>query len=169
METKWYAVYTKPRWEKKVAQALTNNHIENYCPLNKITKKWSDRMKVVEEPLFTSYVFVKITQRQQTQVRFIDGVLNYVYWLGKPAIIRDDEIETIKDFLKQHKNVRLENVRINVADRVKVIDGPLYELEGNVIAVNTKSVKVVLPSLGCMMVAEIRKENIRVLSHQTCS
>ena len=85
---KWLVVYTKPRWEKKVNTSLVNKGIEAYCPLNKVRRKWSDRMKTIEEPLFKSYVFVKVEDAGMTEVRFVDGVLNYVYWNGKPAIVR---------------------------------------------------------------------------------
>jgi transcription antitermination factor NusG len=64
----WYALYTKPRWEKKVHALLTDKKIESYCPLNKVRKKWSDRMKTVEEPLFKSYVFVRVNEEEQTKV-----------------------------------------------------------------------------------------------------
>lgn len=164
MEKKWFAVYTKPRWEKKVAYMLTCNGIENYCPLNRVVKQWSDRKKVIEEPLFTSYVFVRIVPRKQTAVRLVEGVINYVYWLGKPAVIRDEEIDIIRDFLKAHDNVKLETVRVNINDTVKVIKGPMTELEVKVIAVKNKTVKVILPSLGCALTAEISKDHIRVVS-----
>jgi Transcription termination factor nusG len=68
-EKKWFVLYTKPRWEKKIHQLLDAKEIENYCPLNKVSKKWSDRMKIVEEPLFKSYVFVKVSEEEQTKVR----------------------------------------------------------------------------------------------------
>ena len=86
---KWHAVYTKPRWEKKVNALLLSKGIETYCPLNKVRKKWSDRIKLVEEPLFKSYVFVHINELDYSRVRMVNGVLNYVYWNGKPAVIRD--------------------------------------------------------------------------------
>ena len=95
----WYAIYTKPRWEKKVHALLTEKKIESYCPLNKVRKKWSDRMKTVEEPLFKSYVFARVSEEEQTRVRMTAGVMNFVYWQGKPAIIRAKEIETIRKFL----------------------------------------------------------------------
>src|SRR5215211_2634080 len=95
-ESKWYAVYTKPRWEKKVADLLTRKQIENYCPLNKVKRQWSDRKKIVMEPLFQSYVFVRVPKNMLTMVRETSGVLNFVYWLQKPAIIRDEEIDLIK-------------------------------------------------------------------------
>jgi len=101
MESKkiWYAVYTKPRWEKKVHATMTSRGLESYCPLNKVRKQWSDRVKLVEEPLFKSYVFVHVAEEEQTRVRMVDGVLNYVYWQGKPAVIKDKEIDTVLSLL----------------------------------------------------------------------
>src|ERR1700712_2216779 len=111
---KWYVVYTRPRWEKKVADLLSRKKIEYYCPLNKVQKQWSDRKKIVSEPLFTSYVFVHIDETEQLPVRITDGVINFVYWLGKPAVIKEDEILAIKDFLDNHKEVQLEKKKINL-------------------------------------------------------
>src|SRR6476619_2013170 len=102
VETKWYAVYTRPRWEKKVAEILSRKKIENYCPLNKLLRQWSDRKKIVFEPLFTSYVFVKAAEKEHSEIRKIDGIINFVYWINKPAIIRNEEIESIKEFLKEY-------------------------------------------------------------------
>jgi transcription antitermination factor NusG len=159
----WYAIYTKPRWEKKVAGSLSQNGIDNYCPLNKVVRQWSDRKKIVEEPLFTSYVFVKINSKRHTELRKIDGIVNFVYWLGRPAIIRDEEIETIKQFLNEYLDVKLERAPVNVQDRVRIINGPLIEMEGKVVAVKKKTIRVVLPSLGYMMTAEIERENVKVV------
>src|SRR6187402_529657 len=98
----WYAVYTKPRWEKKVYSLLKDGGMEAYCPLNRVRKKWSDRIKWVEEPLFKSYVFVKVTEEERTGVRMVNGVVNFVYWLGKPAVVKDKEIAIIRKFLNDY-------------------------------------------------------------------
>lgn len=165
MEEKiWYAVYTKPRWEKKVAGLLEKYRIENYCPLNKVQKQWSDRKKVVMEPLFTSYVFVHIAESEQLSVRQTEGVLNFVYWLGKPAIIREDEIEIIKRFLNEYSNVRVEHTDLTENDKVRVTAGPLMMREGSVVEVKNKTVKVLLPTLGFTLIAEIDKGNIEKIS-----
>jgi transcription antitermination factor NusG len=160
----WYAVYTKPRWEKKVAELLTRKKIENYCPLNRVHRQWSDRKKVILEPLFTSYVFVRIEESNQLPVRITDGVLNFVYWLGKPAIVRDEEIELIKRFLNEHENVQVEKSYVNLNDRVRIINGPLMMREGNVLEVKHKTVKVLLPTLGYTLIAEVEKSNLEKLS-----
>lgn len=160
---RWYAVYTKPNWEKKVAELLGRKKISHYCPVNRVLKQWHDRKKWIDEPLFTSYVFVQITAEEQAEVRKTAGVLNFVYWLGKPAQIRDEEILAIQEFLGAHPTVQLEKTRIRTEDRVKIVSGPLYQQEGTVLSVQHKTVKVVLPTLGYAMVATIEKQHIEVL------
>ena len=160
----WYAVYTKPRWEKKVADLLTKKQIENYCPLNRVLRQWSDRKKVILEPLFTSYVFVRISESNQLAIRQTDGILNFVYWLGKPALVREEEILAIKLFLKEHDNVKIEKVPLSENDRVRVLSGPLMLREGSILEVKNKTVKVMLPTLGYTLVAELDKGNIEKVS-----
>ena len=93
----WYAIYTKSRMEKKVSLRLEELGIEAYCPTTKRKKQWSDRKKWLEEVLFRSYVFVNIDlEKQSGLVRRTFGVVNFVYWLHKPAVIQDDEIHAIK-------------------------------------------------------------------------
>ena len=101
-------MYTRPRWEKKVATLLLAAGIENYCPINKVTRQWSDRKKVVHEPVFKGYVFVKVEETKKWDVKKIPGILNFVYWLGKPAKIREEEIDTIRRFLNEFSDVAVE-------------------------------------------------------------
>jgi transcription antitermination factor NusG len=163
-EKYWYAIYTKPRWEKKTAELLSKKRIENYCPLNKVIRYWSDRKKIVLEPLFKSYVFINTTEKEHTSIRQTDGVLNFVYWLGKPAVIKNAEIEAIQDFLSEYQNVQLEHVEVNINDTIKVKRGPLMEQEGDVLEIKNKTVKVYLPSMGYALVAEIEKTNIEIIT-----
>jgi transcription antitermination factor NusG len=160
MEKKWFAIYTKPRWEKKVHLLLTEKELESYCPLNKVTKKWSDRMKTIEEPLFKSYVFVHITDEQKTDVRMTAGVVNFVYWQGKPAEVKDDEINIIRRFLNEHEQVRAEPIELKADQKVKIYSGVLMDHEARVIRVKGSYVEVVIESLGYRLVANIEKSNI---------
>ncbi len=157
IETKWYALYTRARWEKKVAATLTRKQIENYCPLNKVFRQRDNRKKTVLEPLFTSYVFIKAAETEHSKIREIDGIINFVYWLNKPSIICNEEIDCIKQFLSEHNNVRLEKTAIT--------QGPLMEYEGNTVAIKSRTVKIALPSLGYIMVAEVEKTNIKVITN----
>jgi transcription antitermination factor NusG len=163
---RWYAVYTKPRWEKKVAESLTKRKIENYCPLNLVVRQWSDRKMKVKEPLFTSYVFVRTVEKEFINVKEVSGIINLVYWLNKPAVIRDSEIESIREFLNEYKTVRLEKTKVSVNDKVKILSGPLMEYTGNVMEVKNSTVKIVLPSLGYMMIAEVDRSNVQIINYE---
>lgn len=156
----WYVVYTKPRWEKKVYQLIVNTGMEAYCPLNRVRKKWSDRIKWVEEPLFKSYLFVSILEEQQTDVRMIDGVLNFVYWLGKPAVVKEKEIQTIRKFLKDYHDVQALPVDLSANDAVTISQGALMDRKARVLKVFNNKVQVVIESIGYSLVAFIDKSNL---------
>jgi transcription antitermination factor NusG len=160
MSLKWYALYTRPRWEKKVNTLLTQKGIESYCPLNKVRRKWSDRMKTIEEPLFKSYVFVRMKDEERTNIRMTDGVINFVYWDNKPAIIKDKEIQTIRKFLDEYENVEAVKLDFRPDERIKVIAGPLMDKEGKILEVQNKTAKVCIDSLGYMLIAYIDKSKL---------
>jgi transcription antitermination factor NusG len=156
----WYVVYTKPRWEKKVYGLLAAREIEAYCPLNKIKKKWSDRIKMVEEPLFKSYVFVKVREEEQTTVRMINGVVNFVYWLGRPAVVKDKEIQTIRKFLNDYEEVWAEPTTLQKDTRVIIRRGAFMDKEAKVVRVINNKVRVLIESIGYSLIAVVDKSNV---------
>lgn len=157
----WYAVYTKPRWEKKVYAQFQEQGITAYCPLNTIRKKWSDRYKIIHEPLFKSYVFVQIEEGDQTKVRMVGGVVNFVYWNAKPAIIREEEIQVIKRFLNEYEHVEAEPLELLPNQRVKIMSGVLMDKEGVVIHSDKNKVQIILESLGFKLTAKLNRNEIR--------
>ena len=163
MEKKWYAIYTKPRWEKKVDKLLTEKGMESYCPLQKIQRQWSDRKKIVEEPLFKSYVFVRIPAEEQTALRMVNGVVNFVYWMGKPAIVKDHEIQTIRRFMNEYDNVEVTQTHIEAGSKVVVQSGVLMGKSGTVKQVLHKKVEVFIESIGFTLTAYVEKSKIRLL------
>jgi transcription antitermination factor NusG len=156
----WLAVYTKPRWEKKVAERIGAKGIEVYCPLNKVRKKWSDRYKVVEEPLFKSYVFVKVKEEDRTLIRLAEGVVNFVYSEGRPALIREEEINLIRRFLKEYHEVQSNPVPLVKGARVRVTSGVLMDREGGVIDILNKKAFVLLESLGYELTASFEASGL---------
>ncbi|MEN9570516.1 MAG: hypothetical protein RL172_1747 [Bacteroidota bacterium] len=163
-KTYWYAVYTKPRWEKKIARLLDEKGIENYCPLNKIIKQWSDRKKMVLEPVFKSYVFVKVAEEHKWDLKKITGVLNFVYWLGKPAQIREDEIVTIKKFLNEFADVKIEDAaKLTVNAKVRVKQGVLMNYRGLLVEVTGTKAKVKIESMGICLYAQFDKKNLEAI------
>jgi transcription antitermination factor NusG len=139
---------------------LTEKGLESYCPLNKVRRKWSDRIKVVEEPLFKSYVFVKVSDEDRTAVRMTPGAINFVYWEGKPAIIKEKEIIAIKRFLDEYENVEVHRNDFKVNERVRITNGTLMDHEGKVLDIRHKTVKVAIDSLGYVLVAYIERSKL---------
>jgi transcription antitermination factor NusG len=160
----WFAVYTRPRWEKKVATLLEQKGIENYCPLNKVIRQWSDRKKIVLEPVFKSYVFVKINDDKKWDLKKINGIVNFVYWLGKPAHVREDEINTIKKFLNEFINVEVEYGHLKVNTKVRVKQGPLMNYQGILVEITGNKARVKIESMGIQLSAQFDKKNIEALS-----
>ena len=163
---KWYVVYTKPRWEKKVYRLFEERRIEAYCPLNRVRKKWSDRVKWVEEPLFKSYVFVNVAEEELTEIRLVNGVVNFVYWLGKPAVVKEKEIEVIRKFLNEYVDIRVEPVELKKDTKVTIRKGALMDKEAKVMKVLNNRVQVVIESIGFALVAVVDKSNIAVSAKQ---
>ena len=157
---KWYAVYTKPRWEKKVYGLLQARGVECYCPLNKVRRRWSDRYKVIEEPLFKSYVFVRVAEEEKPSVRMLNGVVNFVYWLGKPAIVKDKEIEIIKLFLNEYSEITLVPVELKVNQKIRIRSGIFMDQEAEVISIKPNYVMVLLESLGYYLKARIQRSDL---------
>ena len=160
---KWYALYTKPRWEKKVNKVLQEKGIESYCPLNKVRKKWSDRLKMVEEPLFKSYVFVKVTDEEQLHVRMTNGVLNFIYWNGKPATIKQKEIDTIKRFLNEYEFVEAKPVELVPSQKVIITSGVMMDKEGVIQKIRHNKVEVIIESLGYKLIAVIDRNKLSII------
>lgn len=166
LEKRWYAVFTKPRWEKKIVELLNKASIENYCPMTKVQRQWSDRKKIIIEPLFKSYVFVNVSEKQKWDVKNVSGIINYVYYLGKPAIIKSDEIESIRHFLYKHEYVSVQGSSIHQGDLVKINTGAFIDMEAEIISVKGQKVLLNIPSIGLALVAThtdntslIRKNN----------
>jgi len=147
----WYVVYTKPKWEKKVAEQLTKRGIECYCPLIIQVRQWSDRKKKVEVPLFNSYIFVRLAEVDRNLVFQSTGVVRYLFWLGKPAVVRDEEINTIKKWLIAPDKFEISVSSLQVGDKVVLESGPFKSQEAIVQEVNKNNYILVLESMGCVL------------------
>jgi len=153
---KWFAVYTKPRWEKKVNNILLLKGISSWCPVQKTERQWSDRKKIIEDPLFKSYVFVRIDGNDKLTVLQTEGVLNFVHFLGKPAVIKDEEIETIKSFLlEKDAKINIQSLQdFKEDDKVIIRHGLFMDNTGTVIKAAAKKIYVRLESLDQLMIVE---------------
>jgi len=155
MQKNWYIVYTKPEYEKKLSSLFTKRKIENFCPLNYRTVQSLRRSKIVREPLFKSQVFVNTTPEGIILLKRLGGVISILYWRDEPAIIKQDEIDAIKEFTVNHRNIALGRVPVNMHDIVRIIEDTSYSMEGNILIVKNKALTVSLPSLGYIMMAKM--------------
>lgn len=164
MEKMWFVVYTRSRCEKKVATALTKKNVVNYCPLNMKMRQWSDRKKIVSEPLFPSYVFIFIEEDKLFTIKNMsDHIVNPVFWLGKPARIKDEEIEAIRYFLHEYSSVRIVKQPVKINDKVKIIRGPFLNHEATVSGFKNNLISLQLPSLGYMILSEINTSDVEII------
>ena len=148
---------------KSSKRGLSKKKLESYCPLNKVRRKWSDRYKVINEPLFKSYVFVYVNSEEMKAVRMVPGVVNFVYWNGKPAVIPEKEIGIIKKFLNDYEFVVAEPTRLLPNQRIKIMSGVLMNEEGVVVRSEKNKVQVVLESLGFKLTASLGRNEIQVI------
>lgn len=141
----WYVLYTASRAEKQVEQRLSADGVEVFLPLHLAPRRWSDRIKMVEVPLFSSYLFVKTTDEVLRSLVRITGVSRIVFYNGSPAIVREKEIEAIKVFLDKVKGKECEFL---VDEEVQIASGPLKDVKGKVKKIKGDSLTLYLEQIG---------------------
>lgn len=164
IERPWSVLFTKPHIEKKVSSILSKRNIENYLPLKSTAAPWWVPKKILHVPLFTSLVFVKLTDEKEIKhVKSIDGVINLLYWLGKPVELKNEEINEIKSFLYSHSNITTEKIFIGL--------NYITSATSTLTTANNKMScqKVDLPTLGYRLVANDPQPEIRIISFEKSS
>jgi transcription antitermination factor NusG len=152
---KWFVLYTKPHQELKVVQQLKEIGISSYCPTVKLIKQYSDRKKMVLKPLISSYVMVFIEEHKRNDVFSIFGIVRYLFWLGKPAVIPEKEITLMKNHLNGiYSTISLTN--LTKGQLFKISEGPLAGKSGRVIEAQKNKIKLQLESLG--MIVTLKRE-----------
>ncbi len=160
----WYAVYVKSRTEKKVATEFEIDGVDYYLPLIKKLKQWSDRKKWVEEPLFRSYIFVNIEQKQYYDILQTQNVVKYISFEGKAVPIRKEQIEAVKYFLNEKDPENIDNQIWEEGQKVEVISGSLAGLKGELIEVRgKKKVKVEIEVVGKTLIIQIPKSKLQFI------
>ena len=156
----WYVLYTTARAEKQVELKLQAEGVETYLPLHKCPRKWSDRVKMVEMPLFSSYIFVRTTDEKLRTLLRINGVSRIVYYNSQPAIIRPKEIEAIREFVQKAAERECE---FGLSEEVMVACGPLKDISGKIKKIGRKYLILHIEQMGITVCVKqnqvIRKES----------
>ncbi|RVU02458.1 UpxY family transcription antiterminator [Mucilaginibacter limnophilus] len=157
----WLVLYTRSRWEKKIHQMLSEQDIRSYCPLVKKVSQWADRKKIIEIPLFNSYIFVEATPSLYNRILQTPGVINYITYCGKPATIANDEIELIKSAIKEHSNIEAIPLgNLHIGDIVKIVDGPLSNHTGEIQKIQGKQVIMIIKYMNCALTIKINHKQL---------
>lgn len=132
----WFALYVISRHEKKVAEKLQSNNIEVYFPQKRVRKIRSDRKIWVEEPVIKSYLFIRTEYPSNDfyDVIKIPGAVKYIFFEGKPAVIPDYQIESIKVMLENNLKPKVSIAFIAPGSLVEIIEGPMKGQIGEVIS-----------------------------------
>lgn len=130
MNTQWFVLYTRPRFEKKVEERLKEAGFEAWLPVQTVVRQWSDRKKKVIVPLFNGYVFVRTVRKQLYHAVTVDGVACTVTFNGEPAPIRDEQIDMIKKILIGPDAFEVTERNFTKGEPVEIIEGPLKGNEG---------------------------------------
>jgi len=152
----WYVIRTKSQHEIKSTQILESYGVEVFCPVITEIRQWSDRKKKVTVPLFKSYVFVNILEKDKNMVYEVPGVIGFLKWLQKPAIVKEVEIEAIKSWLN---NDRLDNFEVNklkTGQEVEIKTGKLANQKAVIEKIGNKKLKLILNDLGWTLTANIQ-------------
>lgn len=134
----WYAAYTCPRHEKRVAEHLSGRAVEHFLPLHASMRLWKDRQKLIEFPLFPGYIFVRLELKNRLCVLEVPGIVHLVSFNGLPAPLSDNEIDALRAGLAQTTRVQpypYTNLTagMTAGDRVRINDGPFSGLEGKLV------------------------------------
>ena len=147
MEKKWFVVYTKSQQELKVAKQLSALGITNYCPTINLVKQYSDRKKKAKKPLLSSYVMVELEEKERQKVFACSGIISYLFFLGKPAVVPATQIKQMQDHLNGvHNDFKL--TTLSVGDSHTITQGHFSGVSGRVVETNREKVKLELASLG---------------------
>lgn len=152
---KWFILYTKPNQEIKVADQLKRMNIKSFCPTVTIIKNYSDRKKKIIKPLLPSYVFVYIEEAKRNDVFLVFGIVRYMFWLKKPAIVRESEIELMKQYLNGvYQSVSL--TKFTRGQLYKISEGLFSGKIGKVVETQRNKIKLELQSLGVIVTLRLR-------------
>jgi transcription antitermination factor NusG len=161
--TNWYAIYTKARAEKKVFERLTLNGFNAYLPLITSIREWSDRKKKIVTPLISSYVFVNTSKNTVFDTLKIKGTSGLLKYLGKPAIIKDYEIENLKILMNDIEQVSmLEDIEFEKGEEVEVMKGPFKGLIAQSVCIQGKNrIIVEIEAMGRSLVVNIPLTHVK--------
>lgn len=153
----WLVIYTKPRWEKKLADQLTAKGFTVYCPTQRVKRRWSDRIKWIDQPLFSSHIFIHIEPERRDSVYFTPGFVRFLFWNKRPAQVRETEIDTLKRWLNDFDHEAISIRQLAVGSQVCLKSGPLQGREATVLEQRGTKLELYLEDLQVKVSVDLSK------------
>ncbi len=126
---RWFAVTVKPQHERAVAEQLLSKSLEAYVPLCRDRRRWSDRSKTIEVPVFPRYVFCRFHANDRVRVLKTPGVVSIVSFDGRPCPVSDEEIHSVKTMVNSGMPISVWPC-VHAGQRVRIREGSMSGLEG---------------------------------------
>lgn len=164
----WYVLYVKSKYERKIESSLKQKEIEVFLPMIKTIRQWSDRKKVIEKPLFPSYIFVKVNYALDlNKILSMEGACSYIRFGNEYAVAREDEIRNIQYLINYNgilEDVEISDQLLSVGKKYKIHNGPLTGLECVIIRMENKDrIIIQVESLKQNIYATLPKLNLEKL------
>jgi transcriptional antiterminator RfaH len=156
----WLVIYTKPRWEKKLTDQLTQKGFTVYCPTQRVKRRWSDRSKWIDQPLFSSHIFIHMEPERRDAVYFTPGFVRFLFWNKQPAQVRETEIDTLKRWLNDFDHEAITVEVIAPGTKVHVQSGPLQGREGIVLEQRGTKLELLLEDLQVKISVDLSKTEV---------
>lgn len=163
-QNEWYAFYTRPKLEKRISQDICDMSFEHYLPLHTVLRKWSDRIKKMEVPMFPNYVFVKLNEKEKYKVLSVNGVIKIVSCQGRPVSVRETEIEKIRKIETIKNDITFEEFNC-LGEKVIVTKGVFIGYEGELIRrLKGQRLLIKLPTINVAVSINIGMDAVRKLA-----
>ncbi len=160
----WLVIYTKPRWEKKLADQLAAKGFTVYCPTQRVKRRWSDRSKWIDQPLFSSHLFIHIEPERRDAVYFTPGFVRFLFWNKRPAQVRETEIDTLKRWLNDFDHEAISIQPLATGSHVTVKSGPLQGREATVLEQRGTKLELYLEDLQVKVSVDLSKTELATSS-----
>jgi len=167
LQYQWLAVYTRSQSEKKVAVELQRQGVEAFLPLISRWRQWSDRKKKVEEPLFRSYVFVNISEKEYFTVLNVSGVVRFITFSGKAVPIPENQILAIRQYLHEFDEVIEGDIVLKEGELVRIKAGPMEGLIGKMLKYKNKfRLMIQIDAIGQVITLHIPRSHVEAIHNK---
>ena len=152
----WYVLKVRTRQEIRIAKSLTEMGFTVYCPTKKEVRQYSDRKVTKTVPLFSAYIFIHLEETNRDSVFSVPGIERYLFWLGKPAVIRIEEMEAMRSYLEDDRLETVALTKFTPGNKMVLTQGAFKDYQATITEVGRKRVRMVIKGMGVVLNMKLR-------------